>query len=597
MKKKLIYLFIVLSLGFLINSCSDERLDIQPLNILTSDQVFANESAIKAYMVSLYDAMHVEDFINLRSNYWDYWMQNSTDEAITNSSFQRENIGNGTNFPWWGYDKIRNVNDLMAKLKNSKISQELNDKIMGEALFIRAFYYFSIVKRYGGVPIISEVQNLSGNNIAEVQVPRNTEKEVYDFIAADLDKAATLLPETNEKGRVTKYAALALKSRAMLYAASISKYGSVQLNGILGIPSADANKYWQAALDAAKAVTLSGKYSLYMAKSDKAINFQQLFIDKGNNPEAIFTKYYLFPDKVHYWDCMMLPYGIRGPDGYGSFVCPTLDLVEQYENIDGSPGILNIGTPSNPVFYTKPTDLFSNKDPRLLGSVIVPFSTFKGVVIDMQSGLYDQGVKVEAGDYSALYNPTTHQQDMVNGTMHIVGLNGPGVGEKSPTGFVISKYLDTNVPRELCGFNKSSQHWIVFRYAEVLLNYAEAAFELGMINEAKEKINMIRSRAGIAPLNDVDVTINRIRKERNNELAFENHRWWDLRRWRTADILLNNWWPRKLKPYFDIQKNAYRFETDKAGKYAKTFNPIVYYEKIDPNEILKNPNLIQNPGY
>jgi len=590
MKNKLLYFLAVISLGFSINSCNDDRLDIQPLNILTSDQVFASEDAITAYMVSLYNAMQTEDFTF-------NFLGNSTDEAITKYTGQVQNIGDGTNTQWWGYSNIRNVNDLIAKLPDAKIGEISKNQIMGEAKFIRAFYYFSMVKRYGGVPIISEVQNFTGNNLEELQVPRNTEQEVYDFIAADLDEAATLLPITNVKGRATRYAALALKSRAMLYAASIAEYGSIQLDGILGIPASEAINYWQAAFDAADAVIVSGKHSLYQTYSDKAVNFQMLFLERGTNPEAIFAKYFLYPDKTHSWDRDMLPQGIKGPYGYSSEMCPTLDLVEQYEYIDGSPGTLNIGTQSSPVFYNNAPDLFLNKDPRLLGSVIVPFSSFKGNIIDLQAGLYDLGVKVEAGDYTALYNPVTHQPDMVNGTMHIVGKSGPGGGERSQTGFCLKKYLDQDLDQSLCITNRSTQPWIVMRYAEVLLNYAEAAVELGNIPEAKDKINMIRSRAGIVALNDADITIDRVRHERNVELAFENHRWWDYRRWRISDQLLNNWWPRVLKPYYDIQQNAYRFETGNAGRYSKTFDVKVYYERIDPAELTKNPELVQNPLY
>ena len=594
MKNKLLLSIATILLGFIFNFCSEKRLDIQPLNILTAEQVLSNEAAITAYLASLYNAMAVEDFSFTGASY----LGNCTDEAITNASTQIENIGNGTNTQWWGYSNIRNVNDLISRLPDSNIGEVAKKHITGEAMFIRAFYYFSLVKRYGGVPIITEVQSYTGDNLAELQVSRNTEQEVYDFIADDLDEAITLLPEENVLGRATKSAALALKSRAMLYAASVAKYGSLQLGGILGIPESQANDYWQAALDASNTIITGGKHSLYQKYNDKIVNFQQLFIDtKGTNPEGLFIKYFRYPEKTHSWDCMMLPYGIRGPSGYSSIMCPTLQCVEQYEYIDGTEGTLKMGTPSDPIFYTNAPDLFLNKDPRLLASMIVPFSNFKGSVIDIKDGLYDLGVKVESGDYSSLYNPDTHEIDMVNGTMRIVGLSGTPGSETSQTGFTLKKYLDPNLTQGQSIINGSSQSWFVFRYAEVLLNYAEAAVELGMIPEAKDKINMIRSRAGIAELDDADITIERVRNERNVELAFENHRWWDFRRWRTSNLLLNNWWPEKLKTYFDIQQNAYRFERGICGKFSKTFDPKVYYERIDPSEISKNPNLIQNPSY
>lgn len=594
MKNKLLYLLAAILSGSLFNFCSEDRLDVKPLNILTSDQVFGNEAAMKAYMGSLYNVMQMEDFDFQGASY----LGNCTNESLTNFNTQIENIGDGSNTPWWGYSNVRNVNDLIAKLPDAKIGEITKTNMMGEAKFIRAFYYFTMVKCYGGIPIITEVQSYTGDNLAELQVPRNNEQEVYDFLAAELDEAVTLLPKTNEPGRATKYAALALKSRAMLYAASIAKYGSIQLDGILGIPASQANKYWQAALDAANDIIVSGDHSLYQKYSDKAVNYQQLFVDtKGTNPEGIFTRYYLYPDKTHSWDSRMLPYGIRGPSGYSSYQCPTLQSIEEFEYINGSQGTLNIGTPSNPIFYSKAPDLFLGKDPRLFGSVIVPFSSFKGSVIDIQDGLYDLGVKVESGDYKSLYNPDTHEIDNENGTLHIVGLSGTFGSEVSQTGFTLKKYLNPDLTQGLSVNLGSSQAWLVFRYAEVLLNYAEAAVELGMIPEAKAKINMIRSRAGIVELDDADITIDKVRHERNVELAWENHRWWDFRRWRISNLILTNWWPEKLRVYYDIQQNAYRFERSNCGKFPKTFDPKVFYERIDPAELTKNPNLIQNSGY
>jgi len=596
MKKKLIpYIFAVLFGLLLLNSC-EERLDIAPLNILTSEQIFASDDAVNAYLASLYNYMQRENFGFAPASF----LSNTTDEAINCFTDQGSNIGDGTNDGWWQYNYVRYVNDLIAKVPQSKLSEVSKNTVLGEAYFIRAYYYFTMVKRYGGVPIIKKVQNYTGTNLAELQVPRNKEQEVYDFIASDLDSAALLLPKTNVMGHANKGAALAYKSRAMLYAASIAKYGTVQLGGLIGITASEANKYWQASYDAADAVIALNQYSLYNKLTDKAANYQALFLDATtSNTEQILSEYFLYSYKTHTWDCYVIPFGIRGPNGFGSRINPTLDVVEQYEYIDGTPGTLNVGTPASPVFYTNATDLFANKDPRMLASIIVPFSTFKGNVIDLQTGIYDQGTKVE-GAYTALYNPTTHQIS-ASGTIHIGGLSGTAGSETSPTGFNLKKYLDPNLAQALVvnsGTTGSAQPWMMIRYGEVLLNYAEAAVELGKIADAKTKINMIRARAGISQLNDADVTIARVRKERNNELAFENHRWYDYRRWRQSDILLNSWWPRMLKPYYDLQEKKYRFEIGlQAGRYSKTFNPRAYYERIPTSELSLNPNLVQNPGY
>ncbi len=593
-KIKSLYLFTAISLLMFNNSCNDKRLDILPLNILTSYQIFGSESGITAYMASLYAQLPIEDF-TFRG--WGQDLANYTDESVASSSTEVNGIPDGTWLQWWGYAQIRNVNNLIEKLPTAKIADIKKKSLLGEAKFIRAFDYFELVKLYGGVPIIKTVQSVNGDNIGELQVPRNTEKEVWDFIATDLDSAVSLLPETNESGRATKYAALALKSRAMLYAASSAKYGSVMLNGLNGIPSSQADNYWKSSYDAAKLIINSGAYSLYNKNTNKELNFEQLFIDQSN-PEAIFSRYYHYPDKTHLYDQFNLPFGVRAPTGYGSGVGPYLELVEQFEYIDGTPGKLHLKNPDgSPIFYTKPTDLFLNKDPRCMATVIVPFGVYKGSVIDVQAGIYDQGIKFEAGDYSSLYNPTTHQPDNTNGTIHIVGNNGFGSGatEKSQSGFYLRKYLDYNLPQSRA--QASDQAWIVFRYGEVLLNYAEAAIELKNIEDAKSAINEIRDRAGIKLLGDAEVTLDKVRHERLVELAFENQRWWDYRRWRVSDKILNNVRFSSLKPYYDINAKAYRFEAGIAGRWPKTFLVRTYYEAIPTIEISKNPNLIQNSGY
>jgi hypothetical protein len=569
-------------------------MNISPLNILTSDDIFQSASGINAYMASLYSQLPSEDFLFPGDPA--KHLSNQTDEAIGDYATQLSVIPDGTWYPWWGYNNIRNVNDLIDKLPTANIPDENRNILLGEAKFIRAFYYFGLVKRYGGVPIIKVVQQFTGNNLSELQVPRDKEQDVWDFIATDLDEAVSLLPETNIKGKADKYTALALKSRAMLYAASKAKYGSVMLNGIDGIPSSEANKYWQASYDAAALVINSGKYSLYNKNPDKELNFTQLFIET-DNPEDIFSVYYTYPDKIHSYDAAFLPFGARGTGGWGSNMGPTLEMVEQFEYIDGTSGTLKLNNPDGtPIFYAKATDLFLNKDPRLQATVIVPFASYRGILIDVQAGIYDQGVKWEAGDYKSLYNPTTHQPDNTNGTLHIVGFSGFGGQEVTQTGFYIRKYLDYNMDRTQAS-TRSTQRWMVFRYGEILLNYAEAAVELNKISDAKLATNLIRDRAGIKLLDDSEVTIDRVRHERLVELAIENHRWWDYRRWQISDKVMNNTMFTALKPYWDIQANAYRFEKGNAGNWTKTFAVKVYYEKIDPAEIAKNPLLIQNPNY
>lgn len=575
---KILYILRVLCLLVLLHSCS-KTLDVQPVDILSEERVFQDKTLLTSYLATLYDAIPFNEFAGISYG----WTEESNG-----------GIGEGTQ--WWGYANVRRVNNLIERLPTSSFDEETKTTVLGEAKFIRAYYYFSMVKRYGGVPIIKEVQEyIPGDDIESLQVVRSKEKEVYDFIAQDLDEAAAKLPETSGSGRANKYAALALKSRAMLYAASSAKYAPLQLDGLVGIPSEFAATYWQAAMDAAQEVIEPGKYSLYQSNPDKQANFQELFLAK-DNPENILIKDFLYPRKTHNFDRDFIPYGVRGPDGYSSGAAPTVQLVEEFEKVDGSSGMLNIGTISNPVFYHSAIDLFADYDPRLRASIIVPFDLWRGEPIDVQAGIYDQGTKVEAGDYSALYNPLTHAID-ANGTIHVVGKSGFGGSEKTNTGFYMRKYLNPALERSQIRTNGSDQHFIAIRYAEILLNYAEAAVELNKIAEAKDKVNMIRLRAGIVLLDDAEVTLERIRHERMVELTFEGHRWWDYIRWRVADQMFNNRAVQQLRPYYDVQQDAYRFEITNVPQSFKTFNVRAYNVAIPAEELVKNPLLVQNPNY
>lgn len=560
-----------------LNSCKN-FLDVAPLNIINSDDVFQDETLLTSYLATLYDAVPMDNFGS--------YLQ-GPNEGIGG-------MGNGGDF--WGYTHIRRTNNLLEKLPDAPLADNLKSTLMGEGYFLRAYYYFSMVKRYGGVPIIDHVLDYSGDgDISQYQLPRNTEKEVYDFIAEDLDRAADLLPLVNARGRATRTAAWALKSRAMVYAGSSAKYAPVQLEGLVGIPASEQNRYWEAAFDAAEKVIASEAHSLYDQSPNKSENYSQLFLDKSN-PEAILIRAFSYPEKVHNYDRDVIPYGVRGPDGYSSGSTPILEFVEQFEKIDGSPGTLDIGTPASPVYYDHPLDLFASHDPRLAGTVILPFGLWRGEAIDVQAGIYDDGVKIESGDPNARYNVGTKRIDP-EGTIQVVGYSGFGGSEKTQTGFYLRKYLDNTLARANVRTNGSSQHWIALRYAEVLLNYAEAAVELGRIPEAKTGVNQVRARAGIALLSDADVTRDRVRHERLVELGFESQSLWDYKRWRITDSLYNNRPAGVLKPYYDVQADAYRFERSTVPNVFKTFQPVSYYTAIPAAEIAANPKLVQNPGY
>lgn len=573
-------------------SCSNV-LDIKPRNILSESEIFSSETGLEAYMASLYNLLPIEDF-NLRPtvlNYGDW--THFTDESMNLTNYDVGHMGNGTASNWWGYNLVRNVNNIIDKIDLVDVAPVLKNSTLGEAKFIRAYAYFAMVKRYGGVPLITSVQEYTGGNLEELRVKRNTEQEVYDFIARELDEAAQLLgSNVANKSRANKYTALALKSRAMVYAASIAQFGSVQLDGIVGIPNSLANNYWQAAYDAAKAIIDDQAYSLYEKNANKAQNFTDLFLDI-NNPEAIFVKYFQNPDKTHAYDSWNVLLGHRAPGAVCCSTSPTIELVEKFEYIDGSDGALRVANGSQPIMYENPTDLFKDKDPRLEGTVIFPFGLWKGDVIDIQAGLIDDGNFITSGDYDARYNPATGV--IGDDGIRITGLHGMNNGQWFPqTGFYVKKYLDPNYVNGV----PSTQAFIDFRFGEVLLNYAEAAVELGRNAEAAVALNRLRMRAGIAALSASEAVRARVRNERTVELAFEGHRFWDIRRWRIAATTVAplNTVYQGLFPYFDIDEGKYVFYKRPVG-LPRFFHERMYYEMIPPTEIARNTNLIQNPQY
>ncbi|MCU7693021.1 RagB/SusD family nutrient uptake outer membrane protein [Haoranjiania flava] len=586
---KVTIIFITGILSLLSYSCN--KLDLPPMNIIQDKDVFSTESGITAYLSRLYYDLPIENFSATKDGFrrlsWPT-SGNCSGEMLIVQNDMLYDSPSGDWFQNWNYGAVRNVNYFIGefpKYKNN-YTQAQADQWLGEAYFIRGYYYFAMVKRYGGVPIIKTPQYYPQQSLEELKVPRNTEKEVYDFIIEDLDQAIKLLPEKSiAKGRVNRYVAYALKSRACLYAGSIAQYGAMQLNNILGIPKEQAEIYFKASYESAKA--LENSYSLYRKFPDKFENYWNLFLDE-NSPETIFAEYFIYPEKTHSFDLHNIPYQMRGAPGYSSRLNPTLDLVEMFDDINGNSGTLDIGPENDPKRFSNTMDVFVNVEPRLRGSVILPGDIFKGEAIEIQKGLYTSfpsGELKTSADFNALYNGK-----------NIIGKSGMGHPETTITGFLVRKYQNPKMERSQVLGSRSTQAWIDMRYAEVLLNRAEAAFQIGLIDDALKCINEIRDRAGAKLYTKDQLTEKSIQKERRMELAFENHSYWDLRRWRIADKEINNRQYKALSPYYIFNEKKFIFKKEYVGgKY--TFYPKVNYAKIPEGEIAKNENLQQNPGY
>ncbi len=583
-------IIVLISMVLFLPSCIKDVLDRKPLNIISDEDVWQSEQLIDVYMVALYNAVPI-GFTSLP------FLANLTDE----SSYHEETppVGNYGNHPLalntGMYSWIRKANYFLEKIQTASIGEEAIKQYAAECRFIRAYYYFDLARRYGGMPIIEEVQSFD-NNLEELKVPRNKEEEVYDFILQELNAAIADLPDTwdaNNSNRATKLVAQALKSRAMLFAGSIAKYGSVQLNGLIGIPAAKAETYYNESLNASKAVMESERYALYTklyspeSKSgDPVSNYQQIFIDKGNS-EVIFQKAYSLPDKTHSWDNLNIPEGFT--TNQGSAICPLLELVESYEYVDGTPGTLNV---QGKVFDT-PNDLFKNKDPRFEASIFHSESPYIGRNVQIYRGIYD----VDGRLYNSESVPFPKDPSMSQ-----VGKDGPfPTGNYTKTGFYVRKI--TNPNNAVVEPNYSDQNYIDIRYAEILLNYTEAALELGTnLTEALGAINQVRERAGIRALNAGELTIARMRNERKVELAFEDKRFWDIRRWRIGTDLFKNTSMHGLFPYLKYDGTSYKYTFEKISGYPldgglnRTFEERDNYSNLS-GYISSNNNIINNPGY
>ena len=501
------------------------------------------------------------------------------------------------------YKLIRNCNDFIGQVEvATNLSETNKSQLLAEARFLRAMHYFSLVKRYGGIPLIEHSQEYDASDLESLQVPRNKEVEIYDFIVKECQEAANALPATRdatEKYRANKYVALALASRAALYAGSIAKYGSVQLDGVVGISSSEANRFFQAAYDASKQIIDSGVYQLYNKSDDKAQNYCDMFLKgNGDNGEYIFQKQYdVAGGKGHSWDKRNAPYSYRG-GGWGCGMAITLEMVESYEYIDGSEGTLKLeNEDGTPIRLSDPYDLFKNKDPRMFASVYVPGSPCQDTKIEWIRGI----IAPDGTRYQATSQPGSGNTAEINGKVYsTTGKDGGAdAGDASKTGFYQKKFFDETLTDMNMG--KSETPWPVFRLGEMYLNLAEAAIELGKNDEALSAVNKIRERAGIALLQSIDM--DKVRHERKVELAFEGHRFWDMKRWRIAsqDVEqggLNGFRGTALYPWYNLSDGKFTFERGtKPPKQVRIFLEKNYYTKINSDDMNSNPKLVQNPGY
>lgn len=551
-------------------SCNKGFLDTIPNDLLTEKMIFEDKEAFNTHLAYLYSQMPFDDF--------NPWLSRSTDEMVNAAQDQTASIN--VNLNWWqtGYSLIRALNNAIEKLPASPVFADKGKaEVLGELKFMRAYAYFSLVQRYGGVPLITQVKPFpASGDPTELRVPRNKEADVYKFIEKEMTDAIAVMAVAPTEYRLNKWSAIAFKSRAMLHAAAIARYSEVQLGGLVGIAAAEADYYWKSAREAAKQLIASGQYELYNKNADKVANYHNLFFDESAaNKERIFVKAYVWPDRGHSFDRESAPFNHRSGEGYGGRYSPLFDMVESYEYVNDRNGSLKLNHPDGkPIYYANPADLFQGKDPRFFASVLFPGSPWKGTTLQIYAKVIEGGVE-KAGN----------------------GVDGITQPEATSTGFYLSKWADPAPPRPING-SSSEVDRMSIRYAEVLLNCAEAELELNNEPEARKYVNMIRQRAGIQELTGT-LTMGDYRHERKIELAYEGNRYWDMKRWRIYHQVIFNSDSYALWPVYNKDTGAYIFRKQKlpTDKFTRTFNPNLYYYIIGSGIIGANPLLVENPGY
>lgn len=619
MKNIFKYTFLICTMGLLFSSCKKDWLERTPKDIILEDQVWNDPVMITGLLANYYDRFPTETGLegNFRNaaNYADaMWSGYSGEDwrnNIINYGFE--------SWRYWDYGLIRDINLAIESIEayGENLTEQQKAEFSAELRFQRAFIYFEMVKRMGGVPLVTSqlIYDYSGDP-SDLQLPRAKESEIYDFIASEMDAIKDQLGNAGSNTRANKYTALALKSRAMLYAASLAKYNNqmgspIQTpNGEVGISASLADDYYRKSLEASLEIINSGVYSLYQNNPDPGANFQELFLSKSDNPEIIFAKDFLADkNKRHGFTYENIVRSVREDNLASSGITPGLGLVESYEYLDGTKGELKIRTADNSdfIYYDDPENLFANKDGRLYGTIIYPGSTFKGLEIEIQAGvmLWDAASNsYETIEGSALGSNFTDGDLLTSAA-------GPhrSIQEVSNTGFYLRKYVDIGKGTSTRGI-LSDVWWVWFRLGEVYLNAAEAAFELGQAN-AVDYINVLRERAGFGPNSLSNLTIEKIRNERRVELAFEDHRLWDLKRWRIAHTVLNGnasnedamiyaLYPyRVVRPGDAARDGKYVFVKMLAPRFRapRFFRVENYYSSIAQDVRNNNPKIVPNPGH
>lgn len=610
MKSYRSYIRILSLLIIALSSCS-KILDKTPQDKYSDALLWSDVNLADKYLLDTYN-----NALNGGFGYLSF--ASVTDESHDTHGFGTENYlqGNITSsntapFGIWAFGyttwntMYKNIQKLNIFLENvDKISlaypaaeqptiKTRTDLMKGEAIFLRAFCYHQLARNYGGVLLITKPFEVGGDYLS---IKRATFQETVDFISQQCDTSAALLNDKAgmEMGRATKGAALALKSRILLFAASDLTADGSAATDIVGYKPADRTALWTAAKNAAKAVMDLGTYDLAdFGAPDKAAvatNFFNFFkkTDLSSN-EVIWGK--MFLKDVGSRNQMNL---INGTNGFVMYGCnaPTGNLADAFQMEDGSPFSNHYQVDANNFYrnvsskYGSP-NMYYNREPRFYAEILYDSAIWQKRLPDLAPrdplGIYDRRtrISIKGGVESRVYGIDTRQ-----------GPIDPDDG--TYTGYTFKKYMDDAVYGTETNNNQNA--WLEFRYAEVLLNYAEACIGLNQIPEATIYINKVRNRSALPDFTGDATTA--LRYERRIEFVYEDVRWYDIRRWKILDEALVN------ATGVDIIETNNQDNGTVSTTWRKIqvqqrgpVQPKMYWVPIPVDEINRAPQLVPNPGY
>ncbi len=626
MKKTTFYNWIIFT-GLIICclSCKKEFLNTTPLTSISSAITWTDGGLSEAFVTNIYNG--------LGNGGWDeQQLASLTDEAvfvhpgrgintINEGTLTPSNLGWVDNTYEWGnmYNYIRSCNLSIENLRTATFNDTaLNKRLQGEAHFLRGYYYQQLLRYYGAIPLVASSYGLN----QDYSVVRNTYEECVNFIVKDCDSAALLLAgKSLALGRATSLAALALKSRVLLYAASdlhdiqTAKSKSATIAGFahpefLGYTNSDRNIRWLAAQAAAKAVMDAGSgYQLNLAAPLSKQAATQAYIsiamggaskapgiDASATTELLFQRQFSSDIYTSGPGTDGTSVGLdNGPNGYHNWAgnVPIQELVDDYEMMDGTRFDW-----ADPVKASAP---FNNRDPRFYATILFDGADWKPR--NKISGNVDPYNQIQSGSYESA--PGTLLAGLDTRQSSIENWNA------SWSAYYMRKFIDPD-PNVVDNNTRQFIPYPFFRYTEAVLNYVEASIEVGQEDMAKTWLNKIRFRSGMPAITaSGDSLRQEYRNERRVEMAFEEQRYHDARRWMIAPATLGRKLEfinvtGKLKPGatpsvpYHHDENAYKYSyvtyIDNSLE-NRTWIDKMYFRPISRDEINKNSKLIQNPGY